>query len=894
MPNNELSSLKPDFRDLVRQLRDELKTRDSWKDILESATGQTLIEFIASIGTFLHFNLERQIPELFLLTAVTDSGIRANSSLLGVDMSRKVSSKVNVDLNLMSTSETIAIPARSTFAIGNYNFYNPSTINFSTSVLRGIELEQGSIASETFEGNGRNFQSFTVSREFRANQNLMVVNVDGSEPFTRELKSLWGYEAGSRVFLEKTLPDGRVEITFPDTNTGFIPGLDSNVTITYADCDGALANNQNMSLPVRLSSTILDSSGNELQISGKTTSPISGGLNEEDNEFIRYTSPRIFASGERAIRRDDWKALGLKFQGISGGIADVLVYGEYEENSNDNTLLNTVKVLLLPKNPIAVEEDVVLINTPGEPTRFMSSPATPILTPERGSIIVTNGIETLTDDGLGTFFSDQTEVSEIKSLYLIAGVNALQTMYIKGSALGTNGQFRIRHGSQNTGLIRYNSSNSQIESAIESLSNVADVLVTGGGSISDPWRIEFLDPEKMPVSDLEAWNTDLTSPDTNIVVNGGAVSGRSGFNDVQSLYLSNADGGTFTITSGSQRSAAIDYNTSSSNLQIILISDISSVITVEGSGTRADPWLIDFGTDSSVSDITVDISLLTALDDGLSVDYVLNGDKRDGQSGGSFSVNVEGATTVNMNFNASAATLRSSLISLADVNNVSVTGAGTRANPWLIDFLDINTTSRPIEFSVNDSEINSLVAVGKSVVSTVRQGSVVGSGSLTGNYGQTNSANINFGVSNFNESDVNLTYSSQLLPSSVKLAFEEYMERFKHLTTQMIIEDPIAIPANIEIEVRYFEGNDPSKVRSDTELVIRNLFSRGIGSLGKEIPLSDIIHMVTDLPSVDYVRLTSPTSAINVRPADQDGRNVQRKRFPKLGSLKINTLLTDR
>lgn len=83
-------------------------------------------------------------------------------------------------------------------------------------------------------------------------------------------------------------------------------------------------------------------------------------------------------------------------------------------------------------------------------------------------------------------------------------------------------------------------------------------------------------------------------------------------NEVQSIEIVYATGGTFTLTFEGQTTTALNYNCSSTNVNDALeaLSNITAV-TVTGSGTRASPFLVQFDDDFTNQDQMTATSSLT-------------------------------------------------------------------------------------------------------------------------------------------------------------------------------------------------------------------------------------------------------------------------------------------
>ena len=96
----------------------------------------------------------------------------------------------------------------------------------------------------------------------------------------------------------------------------------------------------------------------------------------------------------------------------------------------------------------------------------------------------------------------------------------------------TGGNFTLMFTGQTTAPINYNASAASVESALEALSNITDVSVTGSGTAGDPWVVAFVDPGKQNVAEMTADDTNLTggtSTITTTVEGGTKTIGASNF-----------------------------------------------------------------------------------------------------------------------------------------------------------------------------------------------------------------------------------------------------------------------------------------------------------------------------------------------------------------------------
>ncbi|HEX9762947.1 MAG TPA: hypothetical protein VGA97_07610, partial [Acidimicrobiia bacterium] len=171
-------------------------------------------------------------------------------------------------------------------------------------------------------------------------------------------------------------------------------------------------------------------------------------------------------------------------------------------------------------------------------------------------VLEQNEVQSVSNDASGgTFalsFEGQGPTNPINHDAGLADVDEVQTLYNDAIA----GTFTIFFDGQGpTGAIAWNAAAGTVETALESLSNVNDVTVTGSGTMGTPWEITFLDPGSRDVA-------EITTDDSALV------------------------GGTSTVDTTIQGNLSLESALES-------LSNIGDV-SVTGSGTSGDPWLVTF------------------------------------------------------------------------------------------------------------------------------------------------------------------------------------------------------------------------------------------------------------------------------------------------------------
>ena len=100
----------------------------------------------------------------------------------------------------------------------------------------------------------------------------------------------------------------------------------------------------------------------------------------------------------------------------------------------------------------------------------------------------------------------------------LTGGTTTITTTIQGSDGGT---FTLTFDGQTTSALAYNATAAQVEAALEALSNITDVTVTGTGVQSDPWVVTFVNPGSQDVAELTADDTNLAGTTTITTVTEG-------------------------------------------------------------------------------------------------------------------------------------------------------------------------------------------------------------------------------------------------------------------------------------------------------------------------------------------------------------------------------------
>lgn len=322
--------------DLIQDIQSRLATKDSWKDLLTTSTGTALIEFAAAQTEEAVYANERSMQETFLDTAMLDTNIRQRARHLGVRLNRKNPAHCTVDLVRTATGLPLAIPAYSTFISNGAALFNRTAIVFTyLETTKTVVLYEGECHVLYALGTSADFQTFVGSETaFAVSDTDVKVLVDGINiPVVTD--GFWRY-SGTSAVRDQTTADGRLELLFG--NAYFGTKLLSNipVEITYATTLGNSGNDVTFTgTDVRWSE--------DADVHGLATTGISGGSDESDTEVYRLISPTLFASGDRAVNKSEYKATALNYPGV----IDAQTLGQQDLSPTRLSYMNLVRVALL-------------------------------------------------------------------------------------------------------------------------------------------------------------------------------------------------------------------------------------------------------------------------------------------------------------------------------------------------------------------------------------------------------------------------------------------------------------------------------------------------------------------------------------------------------------------
>jgi hypothetical protein len=157
--------------------------------------------------------------------------------------------------------------------------------------------------------------------------------------------------ADSTLYIVRETPNGYYEVTFSDGNIlGKRPSAGNLIRISYLSTKGSLANAASTFTP----KTQVSVGGVATDITVTTVSNSAGGDDKESVESIKKNAPRAFATQQRLVTAEDYKAIIL--QRYSSVLEDCIAWG-----GNDNVPPIYGRVYVSLKFKTGVDADTIQV-----------------------------------------------------------------------------------------------------------------------------------------------------------------------------------------------------------------------------------------------------------------------------------------------------------------------------------------------------------------------------------------------------------------------------------------------------------------------------------------------------------------------------------------------------
>ena len=459
-----------DFDTIKTSLKNFFKQKSEFTDYDFEASGISNILDVLAFNTHLNGLVANfGVNESFLSSAQLRSSVVSHAENLGYYPKSKSGSSATITLSVSSTDTSTAsltLPKFSGFTADvdgtTFTFrttevhtaVNDGTGAFSFTTSAGstsIPITEGTLKTKTFlVGETVDSQVYVIPDENIDTTTITVSVFDtpSSSTFTSftDVNDAIRIDTNSTVFILREVPNGYYELTFSDgTILGKAPEAGNKIVVQYLSTSGADANGAST---FSASSINFDSdiTGTHTVTATKVANS-AGGSEKETIESIKLNAPIGFATQQRMVTAEDYKATIL--ENFSSVIKDVSAWGgnqnvpavfgrvyvslNFKEGITTDTQTETQNAITtnLTDNLAIMSIDTVYVDPITSfleiTTTFNFDPDQTNLTSQATETLIETTIQNFIDENLNTF--DST----FRKSNILTKIDALSTAVLNSS-----------------------------------------------------------------------------------------------------------------------------------------------------------------------------------------------------------------------------------------------------------------------------------------------------------------------------------------------------------------------------------------------------------------------------------------------------------------------------
>ena len=335
-----------DFDNIKTNLKTYLQRSSEFADYDFEASGLSNILDVLAYNTHLNGLIANiGVNESFLGSAQLRASVVSHAEALGYYPRSKTSSQAVVNLSLATGNTAVTavtLPANTTFTtsvddvsytfqtLEDYIAINDGLGNFTFKTADGstnIPIKEGSLKTKTFiVGDTTDEQVYIIPDTTIDTSTLSVKIFDTttSTTFTtfNDIQDQIRINTDSTVYIVREVPNGFFELVFSEGNVlGASPQAGNKIVASYLSTKAAAANNAK----TFLADSQVNVGGTDFTLSVTVVSTSAAGAEEETISSIKSNAPIAFATQQRLVTAEDYKALILSR--YSSTVQDVVAWG---------------------------------------------------------------------------------------------------------------------------------------------------------------------------------------------------------------------------------------------------------------------------------------------------------------------------------------------------------------------------------------------------------------------------------------------------------------------------------------------------------------------------------------------------------------------------------------
>ena len=371
MPITKFTNL--DFDQIKTSIKDYLRSNTKFTDFdFEGSNFSALIDTLAYNTYITAFNSNMAVNESFLDSATLRENVVSLAANIGYTPRSRSSAvaRVSITANLNSDNlpsiATLKAGLICTGSINNSSYVfsvrenTTGSISGSTATFNNVNIYQGTFLTKTFKYDGSLDQRFILNNPDIDSSSIRVyIKNEGDSGLGVKyslVDSINSVNSDSQVFFIREIQDERYELKFGDGIFGKKLGTkplinDGNViTVHYMITEGEEGNGASQ---FTFAGNIINENGVSVDTTSVTLTVNQGsqnGSNIEPIDSIKYYSPLIYSSQNRAVTPRDYEAIIKK---VYPNTESVSVVGGEELDPPE---FGTVNISIKPKNGTYVSD----------------------------------------------------------------------------------------------------------------------------------------------------------------------------------------------------------------------------------------------------------------------------------------------------------------------------------------------------------------------------------------------------------------------------------------------------------------------------------------------------------------------------------------------------------
>ena len=340
MPYTQLNNL--DFNNIKNALKDYMRAQSDFTDYdFEGSALSQLIDVLAYNTYYTAFNTNMVVNELFLDSATLRDNVVALAKQLGYSPKSVTSPTAKLDFDITFTGGSI--PASVIFKAGTgfVTNYDNTLYRYVLKEDAKAEVANGvaSFSKDFFEGSlvttRTEVNSVLKSQRFKiqnpaADLSTLVIKVYQSPTSSafqeyKRADSILDIGSDDEVYFISEIEDEQYEIFFGDGVLGKKLADGETIEMSYVVTSGPSSNGaKSFTFNGRIQDENLIPITVPFTVSIGSVVKSSGGADIESIDKIKYNAPKFYASQNRAVTVNDFKAI---VRNIYPSISDIIVFG---------------------------------------------------------------------------------------------------------------------------------------------------------------------------------------------------------------------------------------------------------------------------------------------------------------------------------------------------------------------------------------------------------------------------------------------------------------------------------------------------------------------------------------------------------------------------------------